>query len=127
MDYGPAWVIFEVSARDAEAVLLSVLSSRRSEDSVCDLLEQLFVDRYGDIKTRLLHKKRSAKTSPPVRRHLGVLQCGQDPGVVAVCAKHIKMKRGIGSIDVVYLASTDASGNQVTPAAAVSKTIKYRN
>lgn len=109
MNHGAAWVILEVRLKPYERNLLSLISSRKSAIEISSFVEQLHVDRYRSIETKISYKK--SKKSVHITKFFDhfsrTIHCGDDPIIVAIPAHTISLKDGV--LTFKYRIATDRS------------------
>jgi hypothetical protein len=89
--HGTGWVLFEQPSNRLACTLLSILSPRRPARNVAAYLEQLYVDRFCDIRAQLSYKKSRKHAAWPIkidRYGLG-MRCGHDPCFLGIYARKI--------------------------------------
>lgn len=83
MNVGKAWLIFEEHFHTRERHLLSVISPRKMGSYICDLMEQMYVDRFASIHEKITYKKDRKKSAFKMehyeRRGPSILSCGHEP------------------------------------------------
>ena len=58
---GKAWLIIEKDENSGISKLLSIIPPRLTSKYVRFFVEQTYVDRYGDLNERIIHKKRTSR------------------------------------------------------------------
>jgi len=97
MDAGKAWVILEEDPyHSGERRLVSIVSRRRGIEYVCDLMEQMYVDKFASLDERITYKKdrkRSAfRMEEYQRRGPTILWCGHEPTFFAYRCHSLKVE-----------------------------------
>jgi len=91
INHGTGWVLIEQPPNRPACALLSILSPRRPARNVAAYLEQLYVDRFCDIRAQLSYKKSRKHAAWPIkidRYGLG-MRCGHDPCFLGIYARKI--------------------------------------
>lgn len=93
MKHGPGWVIFEEHHPSGERRLLSVLSPRRNQKFVVQLMQQLYVDKFATIGDRLAFKKSSSSypLDPMQDRFYPIIHLGHNPFFIGVRALDLRL------------------------------------
>jgi hypothetical protein len=109
MNHDPAWVIFQEHYPKSGRSLLSLLSARKSTSDVVLFMEQLYVDRFYSIESRLAYKRsRKSFTEKPLIDPYGqTIHLGRGPFLVGISARQIALKGDV--LDVSYKSAVDRS------------------
>ncbi len=98
MNIGTAWLVIEESFHNNEKRLISVLSARRSQNYICDYIEQTYVDKFASINEKIAYKK-NKKHSPfkinNYEKNGTTISCGHDPIFKAYYCYSIKLHEEI--------------------------------
>jgi hypothetical protein len=114
VDFGKAWLVFEVDNLNGGERLLSVLSARKSYTEVGNYIEQMCVDTLASLEEKFRYKN-SRKNWPYqwkiMNRFNGIVYCGCDPMLQAIqCNKIVKIG---GTLQYTYVAATSNSGEKL--------------
>jgi len=109
MKHGPAWVIFQEHYPKSGRSLLTLLSARKSRDDVVRFMEQVYVDRFCSIESRLAYKKsrKSYALDPLVDPYSQIIHLGDGPILVGIPARQVALKDGV--LAVSYKIAVDRS------------------
>lgn len=109
MNHGPAWVIFQENYPKEGRSLLSLLSARKSTSEIALFMEQLYVDRFCSIETRIAYKKtrKSFVEKPIIDTYNQTIHLGYGPFFVGISAHQIALKNDV--LEVSYRIAVDRS------------------
>lgn len=93
MNHGPAWVIFQENYPKGGQSLLSLLSARKSTSDVVRFMEQLYVDRFCSIETRIAYKKsrKSFAEKLFIDTYSQVIHLGHGPFLVGIPVQQVAL------------------------------------
>lgn len=109
MTHGPAWVIFQENYPKSGKSLLSLLSARKSTSDVVRFMEQLYVDRFCSIETRIAYKKsrKSFAAKPIVDTYSQIIHLGHGPFLIGIPVQQVALKND--ALEVSYKIAVDRS------------------
>lgn len=83
MDAGKGWVILEEHFHSGERRLVSIVSPRKTIGYICDLMEQMYVDKFASLGERITYKKDRKRSAFRMERYQQrgptILSCGHEP------------------------------------------------
>lgn len=83
MKAGKSWLIFEEHFHTRERRLNSIVSPRKTPRYICDLMEQIYVDKFASIREKLIYKKDRKKSAFVMEKHEQrgptIFSCGHEP------------------------------------------------
>lgn len=109
MNHGPAWVIFQEYYPKSGRSLLSLLPARKSTSEVARFMEQLYVDRFCSIETRIAYKKsrKSVSEKPIIDKFNQTIHLGYGPILIGIPAQQVALKNDV--LEVSYKIAVDRS------------------
>lgn len=109
MNHGPAWVIFQENYPNSGQSFLSLLSARKSTSDVVLFMEQLYVDRFCSIETRIAYKKsrKSFAAKPFIDTYSQIIHLGHGPLLVGIPVLRVALKND--ALEVTYKIAVDKS------------------
>ena len=109
MNHGPAWVIFQEHYPKGGRSLLSLLPARKSTSDVVRFMEQVYVDRFCSIESRIAYKKsrKSYAIEPLIDPYSQIIHLGYGPFLVGIPARQVALKNDV--LKVSYKIAVDRS------------------
>ena len=97
MKIGKAWLVIEKDENIGYSKLLSIMPPRLALKYVKLFVEQMFVDRFGDLNERIMHKKRNSNIlkAQADGSVVTLKVSGESKYVVAYCAVNSRIERGM--------------------------------
>lgn len=109
MNHGPAWVIFQEHYPKSGRSLLSLLPARKSTSDVVRFMEQLYVDRFCSIVTRIAYKKsrKGFSVKPIIDTYSQTIHLGDGPILVGISVHQVTLTNDV--LEISYKIAVDRS------------------
>lgn len=109
MNHGPAWVIFQEHYPKSGRSLLSLLPARKSTSDVVRFMEQLYVDRFCSIETRIAYKKsrKGFSVKPIIDTYSQTIHLGDGPILVGISVHQVTLTNDV--LEISYKIAVDRS------------------